>query len=511
MSSEVRSVDARSGESRPTGVRETSPVEVALLTTRAAGAAGWLADADRTTRAALLDAVAAELDHDAGAIIEAADRETALGTIRLEVELARTSYQLRFFGEVVRDGGYLDVVIDHADPAALPAPRPDLRRMLVPLGPVAVFGASNFPLAFSVPGGDTASALAAGCPVVVKAHPGHPVTSELAGAAINRALADAGAPAGTFSLVYGEEAGLALVRDREVRAVGFTGSLRGGRALFDEATSRADPIPFYGELGSLNPLVVTRAAAGVRSDDIGGGSAASVLLGMGQFCTKPGLLFVPTGRAGDSVVKTFLGTLAAAAPGHLLTARTRTALVAGTADVLGTPGVQVLHRASGEGDAVGPVAVQITAERLIAEDAGPLLDEHFGPFAVIVRYLDDIDLRAALLAVPASLTATVQGAGEADPQLGPLIELLSGQSGRVVVDGYPTGVAVSWAMQHGGPYPASTAADHTSVGAAAIRRWLRPVTYQGVPQSLLPAELQDSGVPGLSRRVNGRLDVVRGS
>ncbi|HET6501846.1 MAG TPA: aldehyde dehydrogenase family protein, partial [Amycolatopsis sp.] len=261
MSTPVFSTDPRTGARRGPVAEETGPGDIAKLAEAAADALAWLDGLGRDRRGDLLDAIATELEADGEAIIATADRESALGLGRLTGELARTCFQLRFFGQVIRDGAYLEATIDHADPGAAPAPKPDLRRMLVPVGPVAVFGASNFPLAFSVPGGDTASALAAGCPVVVKAHPAHPETAVKCAAAFERALRAAGAPEGVFTLVHGQQAGAALVIDPAIRAVGFTGSTRGGRALFDLAAARPEPIPFYGELGSVNPLVVTPGAA----------------------------------------------------------------------------------------------------------------------------------------------------------------------------------------------------------------------------------------------------------
>jgi NADP-dependent aldehyde dehydrogenase len=455
-------------------------------------AGGWLEGLGRDGRADLLTSIAAELEKAGDDIVTTADQETSLGEDRLRGELARTTHQLSFLGEVIRDGGYLEVTIDHGDGS-----RPDLRRMLVPIGPVAVFGASNFPLAFSVPGGDTASALAAGCPVIVKAHPAHPRTSERCAEAIRNALTDA--PSGVFALVHGVEAGAALVRDPRIRAVGFTGSLAGGRALFDIAAARPDPIPFYGELGSVNPLLVTAAAAAERAADIGTGIARSVLLGQGQFCTKPGLILLPAGA--DQVVAALLESVASAAPGRMLTDGIRDAFLAGTATVAALPGVEVLH-------AAGPVVVRTRAARLLEDDAAPLREEHFGPFAVIAEYDTADDVRDVLAALPPALTGTVQSAGPDDPGLPHALALLRDRAGRIVVDGYPTGVAVTWAMHHGGPYPASTAAGETSVGAASVRRWLRPVTYQSTPQHLLPPELTDTGVPGLPRRIDGRLETV---
>ena len=454
-------------------------------------------------RAEALDAIAAELESDGDHLVALADRETALGEPRLTGELARTTGQFRFFAGVLRDGGYLDATIDHADPDAA-TPRPDLRRVLVPLGPVAVFGASNFPLAFSVPGGDTASALAAGCPVVVKAHPAHPATAEAAAAAVHRALRRIGAPDGLLGLLHGHEAGSALVAHPHVRAAGFTGSLAGGRALFDLASARPDPIPFYGELGSLNPLVVTPGAAAARASAIGRGVAESVLLGRGQFCTKPGLVLIPDGPDGEQLLDELVDTAKGAPAGPLLTAEIGASFrriaehVGGLADVL------LDHSRGTDAAACGPVLVRVSVSGLVRDDLAALREEHFGPFAVVATYRGLDELRHLVNELAPALVASVHATDDEHHLLAPLLRALRDKVGRIVWNGYPTGVAVSWAMHHGGPYPSTTNALHTSVGAAAIRRWLRPVTYQAVPTALLPEELrnEDTSVPC---RVNGEL------
>ncbi|HEY1487636.1 MAG TPA: aldehyde dehydrogenase (NADP(+)) [Micromonosporaceae bacterium] len=460
-----------------------------------------LHEAGLTGRAAMLRAMADEIVKDTDALVAAADRETALGSARLTGEVGRTAYQLRLFADVLADGAYLEVAIDHADPQAAPAPRPDLRRMLVPVGPVAVFAASNFPLAFSVPGGDTASALAAGCPVVVKANPGHPQTSDLAAAALRRGAEAAGLPAAVVQVVHGFEAGANLVRHPSIRAVGFTGSLRGGRALFDLAAARPDPIPFYGELGSINPLVVTPAAAAERAEAIASGLAASFTQGVGQFCTKPGLAFVPAGADGDRLIDALVAAVAEVPPGTMLTEAIRDAFTAGAAARSDLPGV----RTAAGADGVSP--------RILVADAGKLddalLEECFGPLIVVATYPSPDALLAALARVEGSLTATIHCGSGADDLAGRVASDVAGRAGRVLFNGYPTGVAVTWAMQHGGPWPATTASLHTSVGATAIRRFLRPISYQDAPSTLLPAELREDNPLGLPRRVNGVYELGR--
>lgn len=503
----VLSIDARSGQTRALDVAESTPQQVAALTAGAIRALPWLRAQGRSGRAALLDRIAEELSGRSESIVDTADRETALGATRLTGELARTTYQLRFLGEVVRDGGYLDIAIDRATPDTSMGPRPDLRRMLTPLGPVAVFGASNFPLAFGIVGGDTASALAVGCPVVAKAHPAHPETSLIVAEAVSHAIRAQGGPDGVFGMVFGYQAGITLVRDPDIAAVGFTGSLSGGRALSGIAASRPRPIPFYGELGSLNPLVVTAVAAAERAIELGEGIAGSVLLGQGQFCTKPGLILVPATASGAAVTTALADAVRRSTPGHLLTSQITSAFTTSTAAVTKDPAVRVLARSEGEGSRTGALLASVPAARLLAGDPGALLAEHFGPFAIVAEYAGTDELAAVLTALEPALTGTVlAAAGGADPALAAIVELLSARSGRVIVNGYPTGVAVSWAMHHGGPYPAATA-NETSVGAAAVRRWLRPVTYQNTPQDLLPAELRDAPVPWLPRRIDGVLTI----
>ena len=481
----VLSRDPRTGEVRAqVGFEaDTAAVDVAV---RAAHAT-LDALADRVTRAALLRAAADGVEARAAELIEAADAETALGVPRLTGELARVAYQFRFFADIVDDGAFLGVLVDRPDPSAAP-PRPELRRWKVPIGPVAVFAASNFPFAFSVPGGDTASALAAGCPVVVKAHPDHPQTSELAAATIREAAVKVGLPADVLTLIHGYQAGIDLVRHPLISAVGFTGSIPGGRALFDLAAARPAPIPFYGELGSLNPVLVTERAAAARPDEIAAGLVASYTLGEGQFCTKPGLVLVPAGPAGDELTRTATETAATAAPGPLLDTRMREHFLAGFAARAAAPGVRTLTAAAAEptGDApqaVRPGLLEVDAVNL----SGDLLEECFGPVTVLVRYRDAADAEDVLARLGGNLTATLHAEAD-EPGAAAWLIRLSRFAGRVVFGGWPTGVAVAPAMTHGGPYPATTSPT-TSVGGTAIDRWLRPVTFQTVPPELLPPEL----------------------
>uniref|UniRef100_UPI003A8B6C08 aldehyde dehydrogenase family protein n=1 Tax=Streptomyces sp. Agncl-13 TaxID=3400628 RepID=UPI003A8B6C08 len=332
----VWSVDPRTGKQREQVAVEATAQEVDTAVRAAHAARGSLAD--RTVRAAFLRGAADQLEAAKNQLVEVADAETALGPVRLNGELARTCYQLRAFADIVDEGAFLDVVINHPDDTATP-PIPDLRRYKVPLGVVAVYSASNFPFAFSVPGGDTASALAAGCPVVVKAHPDHPGLSELVASVLRRAAAEQGIPAGVLGLVHGFEAGVELVKHPLVSAAGFTGSVRGGRALFDAAAARPVPIPFHGELGSLNPVVITEAAAAERAEAIGAGLAGSMTLGVGQFCVKPGLVLVPSGSAGDGLVKSLTDAVSDTDSGVLLDHRMRDNFLAGVTERAQLPDV----------------------------------------------------------------------------------------------------------------------------------------------------------------------------
>ncbi|MET8676240.1 aldehyde dehydrogenase (NADP(+)) [Streptomyces sp. NPDC004647] len=507
MAAPVWSVDPRTGKQREQVATEATAEEVDRAVRDAHAVRGALAD--RTVRAAFLRTAADLLDEAGEHVIEAADAETALGPGRLTGELARTTYQLRSFADTVDEGAFLDILIDHPDPDAGPVPRPDLRRYKVPLGVVAVYSASNFPLAFSVPGGDTASALAAGCPVVVKAHPDHPATSELCACLLRRAAARHGLPEAVVGLVHGFDAGLELVRHPLVAAAGFTGSVRGGRALFDAAAARPAPIPFHGELGSLNPVVVTEAAASERAERIGTGLAGSVTLGVGQFCVKPGLVLAPTGEAGDRLLKSLTEAVSDTAEGVLLDPRMREAFVAGVRARAALTGVQspVTPGESGE-TAVSAGFLTVPAARLAdGEDHDLLLEECFGPVTVVARYADEAEVSAVLGRLPGNLTATVHlGAQEAAQSEGPAARLLAELiplAGRVLVNGWPTGVAVAPAQHHGGPYPATTSAS-TSVGGTAIERWLRPVVFQSTPEALLPPELREDNPLRLPRRVDGR-------
>ncbi len=466
----------------------------------AAAAAQPLAASRPAQRAGWLTAVADALDAHAEELVPLAAEESHLAADpRLKGELARTTFQLRLFGEVLTDGTWLGATVDHADADWPMGARPDLRRMMTAIGPVLVFAASNFPFAFSVAGGDTASALAAGCPVVVKAHPGHPRLSDRVAEVVSAALADAGAPDGAFALIHGQDVGVAALQDPRIQAAAFTGSVGAGRALFDIAASRPRPIPFYGELGSINPVVVTAAAAASRGDDIASGFAGSFTMGAGQFCTKPGLLLLPTDHGLGNVLREAVATTSAA---PLLNDKIVEGYDARNTE-LRKAGAELLASVDGTPDAPGPELLEVTAEKLLA-DPDTFATECFGPTSVVVTYRDDQQLEQVLDALEPSLTVSVQGEESDAARVRELMPALTRLGGRLLWNQWPTGVTVSWAQQHGGPYPATTAPTTTSVGTAAIGRFLRPVAWQGFPDELLPAPLQEANPWQLPRRIDGQ-------
>jgi NADP-dependent aldehyde dehydrogenase len=449
------------------------------------------------TRAAWLEAVAAGLENDAAALVQTAVTETHLAQPRLQGELKRTVFQLRLFAEEIRRGEHFDATIDHEDGAWGMGPRPDLRRYNVPLGVVGVFGASNFPFAFSVMGGDSASALAAGCAVVHKAHDGHRELAVRTAATVTAALEAAGAPSGLFSLVTGRKAAEALVDHPLVKAIGFTGSTAGGRALFDRAAARPEPIPFFGELGGINAVFVTGSAWSARREEILAGYAGSFTLGMGQFCTKPGVLFVPAGQT-DEVRDSIANALAGFSPAQLLSERLHEGFRHAVGELRDTAGVSVLL----DGDFAETPAptVLATTSEAVRRNPGILHQEMFGPASLVVEYNDESELAALAGLLEGQLTTTLQA--EPDDDVAELAGRLADISGRLLWNGWPTGVTVSYAQHHGGPYPATTSGT-TSVGTAAIRRFLRPVAFQSFPQPQLPEPLRDANPWNVPQRVDG--------
>ena len=496
-----RATHAASGAPLDPEVYPAAPADVERAVRLAQAAAPVLAAASGDTLGALLDRIADEIDADADAIVARAHAETGLPEGRLRGETGRTTGQLRLFAHEARRGTWRDVRIDRADPDRTPAPRPDLRSMRVPRGPVAVFGASNFPLAFSVAGGDTASALAVGCPVVVKSHPAHPGTSILVGEAVARAVAAVGLPAGTFGLLLdgGHDVGVALVRQPGVAAVGFTGSRRAGLALAAVAAARDVPIPVFAEMGSVNPVVVLGSAlADGGGTDLAQALAASVTLGAGQFCTCPGLVFVPEGTAGDAFVAALAESLAATPPAPMLTPAHADAYRNGV-NHLGVE-ADLRVRVDAAGTSAGAALAEVRGATFAATPS--LAEETFGPATLAVRTATHAELMALLEGLEGQLTATLHTAPE-DPEAAAVLAALAARAGRVLVGGVPTGVEVNQAIVHGGPFPATSDGGSTSVGARAAERWTRLVAYQDAPDALLPPPLRDANPWGVPRLVDG--------
>ena len=459
-------------------------------------------------RAVLLETIATAIEALGEPLLQRTHEETGLPPARLAGERARTCAQLRLFARVVREGSWVDARIDPALPDRQPLPRSDLRRMLRPLGPVVVFGASNFPLAFSVAGGDTASALAAGCPVVVKAHPAHPGTSEMVGSAISQALQECDLPPGVFSLVHGGAAvGVALVKHPATAAVGFTGSHRAGRALFDAAAARARPIPVFAEMSSLNPVFLLPGALRDRAGELVRGLTASFTLGVGQFCTKPGIVFAVQGPELDAFVQLLASSVQGTQCATMLTPDIGAAFAHTLAGIAALPGIKLLAAAPGSPDdrkSEGQPSVALTSGEYFL--AHPELSiEVFGPFTLVVAVRSIEEMTACAWQFDGQLAATVHGLPAELAPAGSLVAVLEQKAGRLIINGFPTGVEVCPAMNHGGPYPATTDVRFTSVGTAALLRFARPVCFQDFPDELLPVELRNANPRQIMRLVNGAL------
>ena len=466
-------------------------VDLVNAACEAAEEAFWTyAYTSREERAAFLDAIADEIEARAEAITQIGSQETGLPEARLQGERGRTVGQLRLFADHIRKGDYLDRRHDAALPDRQPLPRPDLRMIQRPIGPVAVFGASNFPLAFSTAGGDTAAALAAGCPVVVKGHSAHPGTGEIVAEAIKAAVEKTGMPKGVFSLIQGgrRDVGTALVQHPRIKAVGFTGSLGGGRALFDLCAARPEPIPFFGELGSVNPMFVLPEAARARGEEIGKGWAGSLTMGAGQFCTNPGIAVVETGPAGDAFVAAAKAGLEAVGPQVMLTDGIAKAYRDGQDRFETRNSVTPILSTESTGREANPNLYETDAASYLQDHA--LGEEVFGPLGLVIRVSGVDEMERLAKGFEGQLTATIHmDAGDAT-EARKLLPILERKAGRVLANGFPTGVEVADTMVHGGPYPASTNFGATSVGTLSIRRFLRPVCFQNIPEGVLPDDLQ---------------------
>jgi 2,5-dioxopentanoate dehydrogenase len=487
------------------GYRHGDASNVDAACAAAAGAFGPYRATTSEQRARFLEAIAANIEALTDALVARATAETGLPAGRLTGEVGRTTGQLRLFAGVLREGSWNGAHIDPAQPDRTPAPRPDIRQRAVPLGPVAVFGASNFPLAFSVAGGDTASALAAGCPVVVKAHDAHPGTSELVGRALSDAVAAAGLPAGTFSMLFGSGPGLgtALVTDPRIKAVGFTGSRSGGTALVAVAAARPEPIPVYAEMSSINPVFLFDNALATRAADLGRAFVASLTMASGQFCTNPGLVIAVDGPGLDAFVAAARDALAQAASTPMLTPNIADNYAQGVTALDGA--AELIVRGTGSGNPTMCQAALFGTDAVSFLDSEVLQAEVFGAASLIIRCVDAAEVASVASNLEGQLTATLH-ADEADyDQARALIPILELKAGRILFDGWPTGVEVGHAMVHGGPFPATSDSRTTSVGAKAIERFLRPVAYQNVPKALLPSAIADGNPDRLWRRIDGQL------
>lgn len=458
-------------------------------------------------KARFLRHIATGMEGIADAVVERANRETALPEARLKGELARTVNQLRLFAQVVEEGSWVNARIDPAQAERKPLPRADIRSVLRPLGPVAVFGSSNFPLAFSVAGGDTASALAAGNPVIVKAHSAHPGTSELVGQVIAKSVRENNLHPGVFALLFGAgtELGAALVKHPAIKGVGFTGSLHAGRALMDMCAARPEPIPCFTEMSSVNPVFVLPEALRARAPQIANGLFGSFMLGVGQFCTKPGLVYLPSGAEGDALVAELTKLVSQAGCSPMLTEGIARSYKSGVAHRTGHSAVRTLAQPAAPADLKNcqaiPALFEIAGKDLVKNPE--LAGEVFGPSTLIIRYQSRAEMLELAGGVEGQLTGTLHGTEVDLAAHSDLIAVLERKAGRLVVNGFPTGVEVCHAMVHGGPYPATSDGRFTSVGTQAIYRWARPVCYQDFPQAALPEELKDENPLGILRMVDG--------
>jgi alpha-ketoglutaric semialdehyde dehydrogenase len=483
-----------------------TPEEVDLSARLAAEAFGVYRRVSGRDRGAFLRTIAAKIESIAEDVIERAGQETALPRARLQAETARTCGQLRLFAQVAEEGSWVNARVDRADLNRQPAPKPDIRSMLRPLGPVVVFGASNFPLAFSVAGGDTASALAGGNPVIVKAHAAHPGTSELVGRAVQESVRECGLPEGVFSLLFGSgsRVGMALMKHPSVKAGGFTGSRTAGRILMDVAAARPEPIPFYAEMSSTNPVFILPRALRERAGDIAAGLHTSFTLGAGQFCTKPGMVFLPQCSEAAAFAGKLRQSVAESAPFHLLTKTIHSSYDSAIAQRKTQAAVKLIaegpQAAADAGFAVSSALFETDATAFLGSD---LEAEIFGPTTLLVQHSDRDQVLAIARSLEGHLTATIHGTEQDLQEFADLIAILETKVGRLVFNGFPTGVEVTHAMVHGGPYPSTSDGRSTSVGSQAIFRFTRLVCYQGFPDSALPDELKDANPLGIWRMIDG--------
>ncbi|MGN6416303.1 MAG: aldehyde dehydrogenase (NADP(+)) [Pseudobacter sp.] len=484
---------------------KATPEEINLAADRAAAAFQVYRKMDGAEKAVFLSALAEAIANSGEELIKVCCRETGLPPARIEGERMRTVNQIKMFATLLREGSWVNARIDTGDPDRTPLPKPDIRSLHIPLGPVVVFGASNFPLAFSVAGGDTISAFAAGCTVVVKAHPAHPATSAIVGELIQTAAKSTGMPDGIFSLLFddGIESGIQLVKHPLIKAVGFTGSFKAGKALFDIAAGRPEPIPVYAEMGSTNPVFILPGAARERAAEIAAAYAASVTVGVGQFCTNPGLMIHQ--KQEDDLLQLLRSAFERTSGGVMLTPRILNSYNAGVQHHLATGGVEQLAvSATISGNSANQaVPVLMNTSSQVLKNNPALTEEVFGPTGIVVSASSKNEMLNIARDLAGHITATVHGTVEELIEYKELLDLLEQKAGRVVINGFPTGVEVGNAMVHGGPWPSTTDSKTTSVGTAAIYRFTRPVCYQNLPQQLLPPALQDKNTLNIHRLING--------
>ncbi|MCA9710517.1 MAG: aldehyde dehydrogenase (NADP(+)) [Myxococcales bacterium] len=500
------SVDPRDGRELPDTFHDATPDQLVRTVDLAAQAHRTWRRSPREQRAALLEAIATGIEALGEELVSRAGAETGLDPVRLVRGRARTVDQLRLFARVVHEGAYVDARIDRAQPDRTPMPRPDLRRMLVPIGPVAVFGSSNFPLAFSVAGGDTAAALAAGCPVVFKAHPGHPGTCALVARVVANAVAEVGAPPGLWSCVHGrsDSVGRTLVLHPATRAVAFTGSLEGGQAICDLVAQRPEPIPVFAEMGSINPVLLLPGALAAGPEALAEALFESMMQGLGQLSTKPGLVLVEEGEAAERFIARLQALVDGATHAPMHHARAANAYAAGNEELIETGAARVAGPDPLRQDHAGvrPVLWRTTAAVVAREPR--LREELLGPSIVVAMAVDVEGLLNVVGSLPGQLSATIHAGPGDDARVAALLPDLEERAGRILFGGFPTGVEISHATQHGGPWPATSDARFTSVGPTAIARFLRPVCWQDAPQDQLPPELRDDNPGGIPRLVDGR-------
>jgi alpha-ketoglutaric semialdehyde dehydrogenase len=495
------------GEALETAFAEGGAAEVDLCLQAADAAFDPLQTVPWETIAALLDDIAVRIEAFGAPLLERAHAETALPMGRLESERGRTTGNIRLFAKMVRDGSWLQARVDHADPARQPLPKPDVRAMMMGIGPVAVFGASNFPLAISVAGTDTIGAFAARCPVIVKGHPGHPGTGELIAKAIVDAIAAAGLPAGMFGFLQGttNDLGRALVEHPFTTAVAFTGSLRGGRALFDAANARPRPIPVYAEMGSVNPVFLLPGAVAERGAQIAEGYIQSVSLGVGQFCTNPGMVLGVADAGLNAFLERSADVAAMVAPATMLHGGIHSAFEKGSEQLALIPGVETVAASATSADgAKHQAAVRIFAADAALAEREEFRDEIFGPASIVFRCKTVDEMYAIARNLDCHLTATIHGTETELLEHAALVRILQRKVGRLIFNGFPTGLEICPSMHHGGPYPATTHSHFTSIGQAAVYRFTRPICYQGFPESALPPELRDANPRGVHRIIDGK-------